>query len=92
MAKDIVIQLQRLGEETPHNQGRSTIYGAISEIERLRGLVGDLRPFMEGDVRMALDVVPPVYDGHDKDDCADCRWYESALVWKERMDAGELNV
>ncbi len=36
MAKDIVIQLQRLGEETPHNQGRSTIYGAISEIERLR--------------------------------------------------------
>ena len=33
---DIVIQLQQLGDSTPHNQGRSTIYGAISEIERLR--------------------------------------------------------
>jgi hypothetical protein len=36
MAKDIVIQLQQLGDSTPHNQGRSTIYAAISEIERLR--------------------------------------------------------
>ena len=33
---DIVIQLQQLGDSTPHNQGRSTIYSAISEIERLR--------------------------------------------------------
>lgn len=36
MTKDIVIELQHLGDSTPHNQGRSTIYAAISEIERLR--------------------------------------------------------
>lgn len=36
MTKDIVIELQHLGDSTPHNQGRSTIYSAISEIERLR--------------------------------------------------------
>jgi len=65
---------------------------AANEIERLKGLVVDLLPFMEEDVRLALKVVPPVYDGHDKDDCVDCRWYERALVWKERMDAGELSV
>lgn len=38
MTKDIVIELQHLGDSTPHNQGRSTIYSAISEIERLRQL------------------------------------------------------
>lgn len=38
MTKDIVIELQHLGDSTPHNQGRSTIYSAISEIERLREL------------------------------------------------------
>lgn len=40
-ALDIVIQLQQLGDSTPHNQGRSTIYAAISEIERLRNY-GDM--------------------------------------------------
>lgn len=64
---------------------------AITEIERLRKLVQDLLPFMEEDVRLALEVVPPPYDGHDSDDCIDCRWYERALVWQERIDAGEFN-
>lgn len=41
MTKDIVIELQHLGDSTPHNQGRSTIYAAISEIERLRAAIDE---------------------------------------------------
>ncbi len=65
---------------------------AANEIERLKGLVADLLPFMEEDVRLALEVVPPVYEGHEKDDCVDCQWYERAIVWKQRITAGELSI
>lgn len=49
---DIVIQLQQLGDSTPHNQGRSTIYGAIREIERLRNC-GDM---LEMAVRQGIGI------------------------------------
>jgi hypothetical protein len=36
MAKDIVVQLKDLAASTDRDLGKSTIYGAIGEIERLR--------------------------------------------------------
>jgi hypothetical protein len=36
MAKDIVVQLKEIAESTDRGVGKSTIYGAIGEIERLR--------------------------------------------------------
>lgn len=43
MAKDIVIQLKDLAASTNRGEGKSTIYGAASEIERLRIEVKDLQ-------------------------------------------------
>lgn len=36
MAKDIVVQLKDLGDTTSRTEGRSTIYGAVTEITQLR--------------------------------------------------------
>lgn len=39
MATDIVTQLKELAPSLERGEGRSTVYGAVSEIERLRMLV-----------------------------------------------------
>lgn len=44
MAKDIVVQLKDLAASTNRGEGKSTIYGAASEIERLRVEIKDLQP------------------------------------------------
>jgi archaellum component FlaC len=43
MAKDIVVQLKDLAASTNRGGGKSTIYGAASEIERLRVEIKDLQ-------------------------------------------------
>ena len=43
MAKDIVVQLKDLAASTNRGEGKSAIYGAASEIERLRIEIKDLQ-------------------------------------------------
>jgi hypothetical protein len=64
---------------------------ANREASRLRKLVRDLTPFMVADVQSALEMGPPPGD-HNADNCEDCRWYEQALSWKARIDAGEISL
>jgi len=42
MAKDITIQLRELASLMERGNGRSTVYGAATEIERLQALVEHL--------------------------------------------------
>lgn len=62
---------------------------ALHEIERLRGLVAELLPFMVSDATQGRALGPaPV--GH-ADDCDDCLWYESSLKWWKRISQGEFD-
>lgn len=94
MTVDGVLQLRALNEHlikqwgTP---GYSVIDWAADEIERLRSLVRELKPFMEQDVASALRV-GPFDEDHDHDACEDCQWYSQALTWHERIELGELDV
>lgn len=63
---------------------------AADEIDRLRGLVVELRPYLESDVRSGLMCEPGLTHTHD-DDCEDCAWYAESVAWKARLDAGELD-
>ena len=69
---------------------------AADEIERLRSLVRELRPYMEVDMNAGLSVGPgPEYHYHPDDPvkkCPDCEWYEDAASWKSRIESGELDV
>lgn len=69
---------------------------AADEIERLRALVRELRPYMEVDMNSGLSVGPgPEYHYHPDNPvkrCSDCEWYEEAFAWKQRIEAGELDV
>lgn len=46
MSDDIVIQLKDLASTMKRGEGRSTVYGAVSEIERLRAEVARLGSFI----------------------------------------------
>jgi hypothetical protein len=56
---------------------------------RLYALVEEIVPFVLRDVECALRMGPEPA-GHEDDDCEDCRWYKDAIVWKQRIDNGEL--
>lgn len=43
MATDIVTQLKELAPSLDRGEGRSTVYGAASEIEHLRKVIEELR-------------------------------------------------
>ena len=62
-----------------------------SEAENLRlsALLEEIIPFLLRDVECALRMGPEPA-GHEDDDCEDCRWYKDAIVWKQRIDSGEL--
>lgn len=94
MAVDIVLQLEALNKHLTEQWGTPgypIIERAADEIKRLRALVQDLRPFMEQDIKTALEM-GPFGDDHDQDACEDCQWYERALLWYERIELGELDV
>lgn len=63
---------------------------AIQEIEHLRSLVRELKPFVEMDINLALSVEPhdPFHETH----CEECQWRSESLAWKERLESGELDV
>ena len=46
MSDDIVIQLKDLASTMKRGEGRSTVYGAVSEIEYLRAEVARLGAFL----------------------------------------------
>lgn len=93
MNEDIVVRLQKNVEKCDDEMCAYCPVDneAINEIQRLRALVDDLRPFMEDDVRCALDMGHFTKD-HPEDDCNDCKWYARALEWQQRINDGELNV
>lgn len=94
MAVDIVLQLRALDKHLTEQWGTPgypIIERAADEIERLRSLVRELRPFVEQDVESALKV-GPFDEGHDQGSCEDCQWYARALMWQERIELGELDV
>lgn len=63
----------------------------LREIKRLQAIVTETVPYMIADVDFALAMGPPP-EGHDDDDCDDCRWYKDADKLRARIDAGEFNV
>lgn len=71
--------------------GYPIIDWAIEEIERLRYLVRELRPYLETDIKGGLSLGEP-WVNHSMDGCEECMWYQESLSWKNRIEAGELDV
>lgn len=77
--------LQRIEDGVPQDM----LHEAAAEIERLRGLIAELLPFMVNDVMNGMKMGPAPL-GH-VDDCQDCLWYESSLGWSKRLNQGEFD-
>lgn len=56
---------------------------------RLTSLIEEIIPYLLNDIKCALQM-GPIPEGHDNDNCEDCRWYKRAIAWKQRIDAGEI--
>lgn len=94
MTVDIVLQLRALDKHLTEQWGTPgypIIEGAADEIERLRKLVRELRPYLEVDMNSGLNIGKP-WVNHESDDCDDCKWYQESLAWQERIELGELDV
>lgn len=67
----------------------ATMTEAADEIEKLRSLIKELLPSMLNDMEQGLSLGPS--EEHKEDiPCLDCQWYEDAILWKKRLDAGEF--
>jgi hypothetical protein len=56
-------------------------------------LATEFYPFVETEAAQALAMGPPIQD-HDnacKSDCPDCRWYNWALSFQQRIEQGEFD-
>lgn len=89
-----VTALRELNEHLKYSEGTPgypIIDWAADEIDRLRSLVRELRPYMEVDLRNGVSLEVP-RDDHEFDACEDCLWYMESLSWKRRVEVGELDV
>lgn len=71
--------------------GYPSLDWAITEIERLRSLVREMRPILEQDIACALDM-GPAESPCVNEKCGDCDWYDRSVLWTQRIEAGELDV
>lgn len=65
------------------------------DINYLNRLISELLPYMYEDVRSGLFLKIGPNDHQclsctEKNQCADCEWYEESVVWKSRIDSGEF--
>lgn len=84
--KDVIVMGQGSKAETA-----SLLTDALAEIERLRQLVIDMRPYLDVDIDGGLQLGKP-WVNHPEDGCPDCLWYAESLEWQRRIENGELDV
>ena len=84
-----VRQLREDYDMLPGESEAMKVEALAKENLRLSALVEEIVPFVLRDVECALRMGPEPA-GHEDDDCEDCRWYKDAIVWKQRIDNGEL--
>ena len=93
---DIVTRLREHADEEKqvgNDLLRDVLCEAADEIERLRALVRELRPYMEVDMRSGLEMGgPTTEDPEYREHCPDCAWHNDSLVWAKRIESGELDV
>lgn len=88
MTDDIVADLRRMADARVYSI-RKRMHEAADEIERLRGIIEELFPYLLSDVNSALEMGSPPSD-HEDDGCPDCEWYKLAKAWVERINSGEF--
>lgn len=84
--KDMIVMGQGSQSETA-----SLLVDSLAEIERLRQLVLELRPYLDTDMEGGLQLGKP-WVNHEEDGCMDCVWYAESLEWQRRIESGELDV
>ncbi len=88
-AVDIVTRLRKRHETEGWIDDPNVEVDAADEIERLRGIIEELFPYLLSDVNSALEMGSPPSD-HEDDGCPDCEWYKLAKAWVERINSGEF--
>ena len=63
----------------------------IEERDEARKLAEELMPLLINAVNFGLQLGDSKPEDHDEDDCLDCQVYRESLVWKERLDSGEID-
>jgi hypothetical protein len=63
-------------------------HALMNKITRLQSLLDELMPYLLTEVRLGLEIGP--FEDCPEPECEDCKWYEHCLVWKARIDSGEL--
>ena len=60
------------------------------ERDMARALAYELLPFLQDYVKFGVQGIGAPPDEHEADGCPDCEFYEEAVMWKSRLESGEI--
>ena len=63
-------------------------YSLLAKVARMQSLIDELMPYLLNEIRVGLEIGP--FENCPEPECEDCKWYQHCLVWKARIDSGEL--